>query len=54
MVKCNKCKKKIRKTHLNKVFKLTLGNMKNGNFHGNEILYYHIEELTIQKSLKIN
>ena len=47
MVRCNKCKKKIKKNHLNKVFQLILGNMDNGNFYGSEILYYHIEELTI-------
>ncbi len=47
MVRCNKCKKKIKKNHINKVFQLILGNMDNGNFYGSEILYYHIEELTI-------
>ncbi len=47
MVRCNKYKKKIKKNHLDKVFQLILGNMDNGNFYGSEILYYHIEELTI-------
>jgi hypothetical protein len=53
MVRCSKCKKRISKDQLNKVFQLTLGKMKNGNFHGNEILYYHVEELTVPNFIKM-
>ncbi|MFX1443144.1 MAG: hypothetical protein ACFFHV_07005 [Promethearchaeota archaeon] len=53
MVRCNNCKKKIKKNQMNKVFQLILGNMDNGNFYGSEILYYHIEELISPKSMKM-
>lgn len=52
MLRCNKCNKKISKKQLNKVFQLTLGKTKNGNFRGYKKLYFHIEELVIPNSIK--
>lgn len=54
MVRCYKCKKRIKKVNLNKVFKLTLGNMENGRFQGEKTYYYHLEELMPSASFKIN
>ena len=54
MIRCNKCQKRIKKKHLDNVFKLTLGNIKNGLFYGNKNYYYHIEELSPKTSLKIS
>ena len=54
MVRCSKCKKKIKKSQLNKVFQLTLGNIREGIFYGAEILYYRIEKLTAPNSVKMN
>lgn len=52
MIRCNKCRKRIKKKHLDNVFKLTLGNMKNGFFYGNKTYYYHREELSPNFSFK--
>ena len=54
MIRCHKCKKKIKKNQRNKVFQVILGNMDNGDFYGSEILYYHVNELTIPNPTKPN
>ena len=53
MVRCNKCKKEIKKSQINKVFQLVLGNMDNGNFYGRKILFYHVKELTAPYSMRL-
>ena len=43
MIYCSLCKKEIYSKQLKNSFRIVLGNIINGKFHGNEVLFYHIE-----------
>ena len=52
MVICSRCKKKIDKDKLTKIYQISVGNIIEDQFHGNITYYYHIEclELSIKKN----
>ncbi|MFX1394742.1 MAG: hypothetical protein ACFFAH_14370 [Promethearchaeota archaeon] len=40
---CDRCGKEINNAHLNKVIKITYGNIKKNTFSGEKVRYYHVE-----------
>jgi len=41
MINCYLCKREIKIQDLKKSFQITLGNIINGKFYGEKVLYYH-------------